>query len=356
MTKLRLLSIMNGEADDFIAGLMRAGLAALEPIYAIGVRARNLSFDLGLRQAHRLARPVVSVGNLTVGGTGKTPVVCDMITRLRAIGHVPAVLLRGYGAGDEGSDEARLHAQHPAGPVPVGVNSNRMVASRTVLDAHPEVSIFLLDDAFQHRQVYRDLNVVLVDASAPYGFNHLLPRGLLREPVRNLRRADAIIVTHVEQVDQPVIERLDDEINRLSGAPPLAHMEHRWTGFRRFDDEWLPPDALAEARVAAFCGIANPQAFQRLLRQHVASVHDLAIFPDHHAYPRLDGLLQVMQTASSGAAEAILTTEKDWIKVRSVVDWSSQPVPLYRAELSLAFRDGEAEMETKLQERVPSPA
>ena len=214
-------SVMNGQRRSMGARAIRCGLAALAPVYGVGARGRNLIFDLGLRRPKRLDRPVISVGNLTVGGTGKTPMVLELVCRLKAMGQQPAVLMRGYGACSMGSDEATLLSEQAA--VPVVAQADRSAAGSALLAKQPQVSLFVLDDAFQHRQLHRDLNLLLIDATEPFGFRRLLPRGLLREPVRGARRADAVIVTHAEQVGAAQLTQLDQRIEKVAGMPPVAH-------------------------------------------------------------------------------------------------------------------------------------
>lgn len=344
-----LISIVRGERRSATAGAMRCGLAVLEPFYRGAVAGRNLLFDLGVIQPARLSRPVISVGNLTVGGTGKTPVVVDVVHRLRSMGHHPAVLLRGYAPGAESSDEAAVLVEESESDLPIGVAPDRAAAARAVIGRRPEVSIFVLDDGFQHRQVHRDLNLALIDATDPFGLGRLLPRGLLREPPANLRRADAVVVTHAEQVDDEELSRIDREIENLTGRPPLAHAEHRWTGWRRFDGERLGLEVLDEASVSAFCGLGNPRAFGRLLSHHVGDVLDLKAFADHYPYASKPELVDLIEGAANVGAEAIVTSVKDWVKIRSRLDWAKQSVPLLWPVLEITFRDGEARIDDLLR-------
>ncbi len=343
-----LMSIMNGQDRSVAAQAARLGLAALAPFYGAAVAGRNLCFGLGLRRTRRLPHPVLSVGNLTAGGTGKTPMVVELVRRLGAMGQHPAILLRGYGALGEasGSDEAAILAEQTGAAV--AANPDRAAGARQLLAQSRQISVFVLDDGYQHRQVHRDLDLLLIDATVPFGFGHLMPRGLLRESPRGARRADAVIVTHAEQSDPARLADLDRQIAGHASRPPIAHAEHTWTGFRRFDGERWAVDALAGRRVAAFCGIGNPAAFAGMLESHVKELVQFRTFPDHHPYTATD-LTKCIDAASEAAAEALVTTEKDWVKIRSVLDWSRQPVPLHRAVLELVFRDGEDQVDLMLE-------
>ncbi|MEZ6191533.1 MAG: tetraacyldisaccharide 4'-kinase [Phycisphaerales bacterium] len=232
MNHARLYDIMSGNAPGPAAAATRLGLSALAPAYRLAVALRNKQFDAGLRKPAKLPRPVISVGNLTTGGTGKTPMVIELARRLLNQNHKPAILLRGYmkeGA-TASSDEAVELQRELGSAVPVMPNPDRTEGARQVLEKHPEVTVFILDDGFQHRQVHRDLDLVLIDATRPFGFNHLLPRGLLREPARNLRRAHAVILTRCDLITPSELAALDRQIESLTGKPPTAHAATPWSG------------------------------------------------------------------------------------------------------------------------------
>ncbi len=190
----------------------------------------------------------------------------------------------------------------------------------------------VLDDAFQHRRLHRDLDIVLIDATDPFGGDHLLPRGLLREPLASLRRADAVVVTRADRVGRERLEHLDGRIERLHGRRPLAHAVDRWDGF--LDPADTPVDP-AGARVLAFCGVGNPTSFFARCRETTAVAATLA-FPDHHDYTA-DDLENIRREASAAHADALVTTDKDWVKLRRLL--RSRPVdrPLWRPRLTLSF-------------------
>src|SRR4051812_28640544 len=198
--------VISGAQRGIVQALLRAALLAVEPFYSAVTIARNQLYDLNILQSHRAQRPVVSVGNIATGGTGKTPVVQWLANRLRDSGKHPAILLRGYRSTPElGSDEQLMLARalnegHPS-PVMVAANPSRIEAARVMVQQRPRVDVFVLDDGFQHRKLARDFDVVLIDASNPFGFDHVLPRGLRREPLRGLARANAFLITHAESGD-----------------------------------------------------------------------------------------------------------------------------------------------------------
>lgn len=353
MNHARLYDIMSGNAPGPAAAATRLGLSALAPAYSLAVAIRNKQFDAGLRKPVTLPRPVISVGNLTTGGTGKTPMVIELARRLLNQNQRPAVLLRGYmkeGAAAS-SDEAVELQRELGSAVPVLPNPDRAEGARQVLDKHPDVTVFLLDDGFQHRQVHRDLDIVLIDATRPFGFDHLLPRGLLREPARNLRRADAMIVTRSDLVTPDTLADLDRRIESLTGKPPTAHTAQHWSGFRDSNDNQLPTDHLKNLKVTAATAIGNPAAFSRMLQAAAGEVLHVHTFDDHHAYTP-EEIQHTLADAKQRGADAIVVTEKDWVKwqgLMATLDVSKDTPPIIRPVLGVRFTTGEANIQPLLK-------
>lgn len=343
------ISILSGEDRSFAAAAKRAALSGVEPLYGLTVGVRNALFDCRLRKSRPLARTTISVGNITTGGTGKTPMVIDIARRLIALDTRPAVLLRGYRAVDGHSDEAVLLKQALGPTVSVIANPDRLAGAKLALIQNPATTLFILDDGFQHRKVARDLDLVLVDATHPFGFGRLLPRGLLREPIANLRRARGVIVTRADQVSPEALRLLDRDLTHHTGRPPLAHCAHVWTGFLDAEDRPLPADALAARRVLAFSGIGNPQAFEATLRAHVARVEHHLQLPDHHDYADLSPLRAAYEAARS--ADSLVMTEKDWVKCRPRLEGGrlpGVPLPIFRPVLGIRYLNGEVAVQNLL--------
>jgi len=322
--------------------LLLAGLRAAVPAYALANAARHATFDLRLRSPRRLPRPVISVGNLTTGGVGKTPVVVMLIDLLRQRGRQPGVLTRGYGSDrPDDSDEVHVYRSVCNPPPPIGVHARRFQAGLELLDREPEVDVLLLDDGFQHRQLHRDLDLLLVDATNPFGFDSLLPRGLLREPIAAARRADLVAITRCEQVTRDTLDAVRGRLRRHVPAERIIGFESTWTGWRTFregEQRIEPLEALRGERVLAACGLGNPAAFFEQLRGALGGepVHREA-FADHHPYTdaELDGLAR---RARDAGASWIVTTEKDWVK------WRDRPPgwPVARPVLAVRPAFGEA--------------
>jgi len=348
---IRLQSIISGEDPTIFRGVLCMVLSCLQWPYRLVVRIRNAQFDSGLRSSRRLGCLTVSVGNLTTGGTGKTPVVIDLARRFGAKGMQPAILLRGYKAGRSGSDEAKMIRQELGLSVPVDCDSDRLAAANRVKRENPQVSVFLLDDGFQHRQVYRDLDLVLVDATAPFGFGHVLPRGLLREPVRNLRRAHAVIVTRADQISSSQLEELDRQIHQVMGRAPIAHVAHQWEVYRGLSSVSCPLADLSDSRVVGVCGIGNPGGFERSLKKHVGEVLKIHVFPDHHFYNDADIRL-LLHRAAESKVDAVVTTHKDFVKWQPILDSQPFVLPVYYPVVRLVYLDGEEAVESLLQTKI----
>ncbi len=350
MTGRDLVLKAMGTERAFSLVVLRGGLGLIEPLYRAGVAARNTAFTLGLRRREKLGRPTISIGNITAGGSGKTPMVLELAERLLAAGYQPAILLRGYKSGLAGSDEAKLLAKALRGKVQVEANRDRVRGAKRVLARQSGVDLFLLDDAFQHRQVCRDLDLVLVKADDPFGGNHLLPRGFLREPKCCLSRANAVIVTHSDRVTRIELADLDRQIKQLSGRRPIAHTVHRWVGLRGGDGgNQGEVGVLAGQRVLGVCGIGSPDAFLATLRNQTARDLESMTFGDHHKYGMSD-LREVFRKAVDNQCTAVVTTEKDWVKwEKLLVDKDSPPVPVYRPVLEIGFLDGNTEVDGLIQ-------
>lgn len=351
MDDARIHAILSGAAKGPWPALLRTLTAAAEPAYAAAVRRRNAAFD---RQGgRRLPRPVVSVGNLTTGGTGKTPMVVWVARRLMAAGHQPCVLMRGYRSRDGRSDEAEeLRA---AGIPQVRPHPERGAEADRALAEDPAISCFILDDGFQHRQLARDLDIVLVDASCPFGHGRLLPRGLLREPRENLRRAGAVVVTRADQGGD--LAGLTATLTRLWGRPPTALCRHAWDGFAEGPpgrERTHPAGALAGRRVAAACGIGNPGAF---LRQAEAAAGTLVLAEpkaDHHPWSAAE-CRDLLARAGGAGAETLLLPEKDFVKWLPHLAALPPAPALWRPRLDLQFLSGADELAKLLPLRTPTP-
>jgi tetraacyldisaccharide 4'-kinase len=350
----RFHDLISGRTRGVGASLARAGLSVLSCGYGAAVRARNASFDLGLRPARHPGGPVVSIGNLTTGGTGKTPVVAWLAREGVAHGRRVAILSRGYGGTDaaRGNDEKQVLDRLIPG-VPHLQDPDRVAAARRAVAEHG-ADLLVLDDGFQHRRLARDLDLVLVDALDPWGGGRLLPRGLLREPVSSLRRADAVIVTRADQAAPGTLASIAEVVRRatrgrLADVAQVAFPPQGWI------DVAGNRTALAEVsgqRVGAFCGIGHPDAFRRSLAAVGIESDWFEAYPDHHAFGPQDVERLARRVRESGVTTLVCT-------LKDLVKWTPEDaeragVPLLALEIGLAWRAGEASV-VELFERTLSP-
>lgn len=336
-----LRGVMDGSNRSVRAAFLRLATRCAEPFYAGAMRLRNLCFNLGIFASHSLCRPTISVGNITTGGTGKTPVVQWLAQSLATAGHKPAILLRGYKSTANGiSDEAAaLQSSLKSaadGPIPVIADPDRIRGAFGALQEHPQISLFLLDDAMQHRRARRNFELVLIHAAEPFGYSHVLPRGMLREPLSGLGRADAFLITHAHEVPQIELEKIETVLRQHNTDAPIYHCDHLVSGFRSTADERHPAEYLAGKRFFAFCGIGSPMSFLHTLDKISPSRVGTKLFPDHHEYTAQD-LTEVVRLAQSNRAELLITTEKDWAKLSNSPYLKGAALPIFRAQLSLQF-------------------
>ncbi len=195
--RAKFYELVSGRRRGVGATLARGALRLAETPYSLAMRWRNRQYDNGTREIERVGAPVVSVGNLTLGGTGKTPMVEWLCRWFRARGVRVTIVSRGYKAGDGATNDEALELEQKLPDVPHVQNPDRVAAARMAIEEF-EAQAIVLDDAFQHRRIARDLDIVLLDALAPFGFEHVFPRGMLREPLSGLARAHAVILTRAD--------------------------------------------------------------------------------------------------------------------------------------------------------------
>ncbi len=288
-------------------------LQLLAIVYRLIVCWRNYRFDIG-KSVTRVDVPVISIGNLTTGGTGKTPMVRYIARWLRDCGIRVTLLSRGYKAEQGSQNDEALELERRLPDVPHLQNPSRVTSAKTAIEEFAAQTL-LLDDGFQHRFLARDLDIVLIDATCPFGYGRLLPAGLLREPLSSLKRADLVIITRTDQVTADTIQMIREKIQRYNRDVVIIEFAHYTEGFENFSGDWLDVHELAEQPVLAFSGIGNPAAFSSLLRQQGVEIAEYLEFEDHHHYERKD-IQQLIAKAEEVSATAIVCTMKDLVKIQ----------------------------------------
>ncbi len=332
----RLLKLLFSDRPTLLEKGVLGLLAVFSYVYGAVQRGREYAYECGWLKTIKVGRPVISVGNLTWGGTGKTPLVEFLVNRLRERGVKVCVLMRGYQprglAASGASDEAQLLRRHlPNVLIKEGRDRVRSAAEVMAMDS-PDG--FILDDGFQHRQIFRDLDIVVLDATRPFGNQRLIPRGILREPVSSLSRAQIVVLTKVDQVSIDALRVLQSDVTRQNPSAVIAHAIHQPVDFWDHRQQSAVPLANLKGRKAvAFCGLGNPQSFFKTLGDVGVEVVDTQSYRDHYVY-RLGDVLALSDRARKMGAQLLLSTEKDAVKLESFYEaWAGLDLLILRIKL-----------------------
>ncbi len=347
--RCRIESAVGGsEPSSFFS--LESFLLIFSLFYGAIVRLRSKLYDFGMLSSHSLPCRVISIGNLTAGGTGKTPMTVFVAQMLRDLGYRVVVISRGYRGEmedsggivsdgetiftgpDQAGDEPYLMAGLLQG-VPVVVGRRRYEAGMLAVERfHPDVVV--LDDAFQHLRLKRDLNLLLLDHRSPLGNGFVIPRGRLREPLSAIERADAVIFTRSAHAAHPI------QLQRLPASLPSFYTTHRPV-LRKIDPDcrfFLPGSAdlssmIRGKRIAAFAGLADNKQFFHSLESAGCDLVAAFSFGDHHRYDEKE-LDRIVETAHEKSADILVTSLKDFVKTREKTDWSLQLIVI---DVSIQF-------------------
>ncbi len=342
--------LVSGRRRGILPALARFGLHLIEVPYTLAVQWRNRRYDTGAAFTHWLPVPVVSVGNITLGGTGKTPMVAWVAQWYRRYGIRVAIVSRGYAAPKGVPNDEALELGRYLPDVPHLQQADRLAAALAAIRDH-QAQIIILDDGFQHRRLHRDLDLVLIDALEPFGFDHVFPRGMLREPVSELRRADVVVLSRAELLERDEREEIRRRVLRHNSRVVWAETTHAPQYLVNYRGEREAIRLLRRQPVAAFCGIGNPAAFRFTLESCGYRVIAFQEFPDHHPYTPAD-FERLAQWAKSLNVKALLCTQKDLVKIplEQVGDR-----PLWAIAVEIEIVRGSHELETKLQSLLSQP-
>ena len=376
--------LVSGRRRGVWAALLRGGLRAAEVPYTWAVRRRNRRYQSGAAAVHRVAVPVICVGNLTLGGTGKTPMVQWLARWLAGRQISVGIVSRGYGArcqaghprsgsgvrcqvsgseapglrpGDQGSPYGRRGRGGTPAPqndealelawnlpnVPHVQDPDRVAAARRAIDEF-RCRVILLDDGFQHRRIARDLDLVLLDALEPLGFGHVFPRGTLREPLEGLARADVVALSRADLIGADQRAEIRRQVEHYAPRAQWMELAHRPEALVGFAKPQAALESLAGQRVLAFCGIGNPAGFRHTLAACGYQVVEFLEFPDHHGYTRRD-LDRLVAAAGRLDVAAILCTQKDLVKLAGSRLGGR---PLWAVRIGLEILTGREAFESRL--------
>jgi tetraacyldisaccharide 4'-kinase len=346
--------------------VVTAGLSALSAGYRLALAIRERAYRWGLLRTGRVPCPVVSVGNITLGGSGKTPLVELVTLCLRELGALPAVVSRGYGRATRGvgvvadregtrlgpraaGDEPVLLAERLPG-VPVVVGESRLEAGQVAVQQCGATAI-VLDDGFQHRTLRKDLEIVAVNGRAPWGNQRLFPRGMLREPLSALGRAHLVVVANPSSASD--IRSVTDMVRRHNDHAPVLVASYEVMGAHEmFAGRQLEPRELGGRRLLAFAGLGSPRGFGDTLLAAGVNMAALVEYPDHHWFTQRD-LEELAGQARALGAEGLVTTEKDWARLRIL---AAPGVPLWILRVRLRVEAGREQLLQALERTLASAA
>lgn len=360
--QIYLYKLVHGEEPGILAVFLLGLLRIFSVIYGLGVRVKLYLYKYGVLKQHKLDCQVISLGNITVGGTGKTPTAQRLATIIREMGYRVVILNRGYRAGWDGQvglvsdghkiymtvteagDEAYLLAKSLPG-IPVVIGRNRIITGEYAVN-HLKAEVIILDDGYQHWQLARDLDIVLIDALNMFGNNFLLPRGTLREPLSNLARAQAFLLTKVDQSSDDARDVIHNTLARYNDKALVVESIHQPKCFVEIE-EWykglritnVALETIRNQKVLALSAIGNPSSFeQTILDIGVAEVCGVR-YADHHDYTMVE-MQEIMQRGVEEQAYALITTEKDAVKIPAEFIHSDRQLPLYVLSIAVHFTEG----------------
>ena len=345
---------MEEERSDACSSLIQKTLYPFAKIYGFVVKTRIFFYKKGILRCVRLPVPVFSVGNITVGGTGKTPVVEHIARYLRAKGKRVAILSRGYAANirqettfpDKNicNDEYLLFKENIP-DVPHLLNKSRVKGGREAIKRF-QAECLVLDDGFQHLRLARDLNIVIVDALNPFGHEQIIPRGMLREPLEGLKRANMILLSHVDQCSRDKITVITNRLRKITGGVPVIETVHKPICLESAKDATkLDIHCLRGKRVFVFCAIGNPVSFRKSIEGLGAEIAGIRVFPDHHVYT-LSELQGLNAEAQSMKPDAIVITQKDRVKIGN--NLSIWDFPVWTLKIEICVVNGREIFENKI--------
>jgi len=333
-------------------------------VYTVVIFFRNLFYDVQFYRVTKIPVPVISVGNITTGGTGKTPAVVYIAKRLQDDGFKVGIISRGYKRvsrgyvvvsdgkralvnAEQGGDEPVMMANALPGVV-IAVDENRVNAGKLIIEEYG-VEVIIMDDGFQHRALHRDLDIVLINASRLDHLRAHLPVGRLRERLQSLRRADIVISTKYN--DDTMLEKLEQIVHRYTPAVLLGSEIKPVRCYNIVDDTGLSLEDISSKTVYLVSGIAEPEMFQNTVKQLEISVCGTRWFPDHYHFNEND-ICGMIDEAKNHGADSIVTTEKDAVRLVSYKEMFPDTLPVYVLQISFFMNDTNISVLMKYLRRI----
>ncbi|MFC1594385.1 tetraacyldisaccharide 4'-kinase [Candidatus Omnitrophota bacterium] len=313
-----LYSLATDKRNGCFAGIVKCILFLLSLIYGCAVRLVSGLYHLGILKVTRLAPAVISVGNVTMGGTGKTPLVALLVDYFQQQGKKIAILTRGYmkkvSSSTSADEPTVLSERFPS--VDVLVGRNRIANARKALESNA-YDVMLLDDGFQHWRLHRDLDIVTIDSSNPFGNKRIIPRGILREPLSSLKRVDIVVLTKTDIVESG-LEEVKKTLRDINPDAMMIESAHKPLFLKEIDkDEHISLSALENSDICLVCSIGDPLSFKKLVEKQGAHAKGEFVFLDHHQFSE-DDIERIINFCSQESISTIVTTEKDAIRLRGL--------------------------------------
>ncbi len=372
--------LISGQKVGLGAALLRLLLGVAAGGYSIAVRLRNFSYSKGWLKTHRANAPVISIGNITTGGTGKTPLVIWICRFLQNKNVSCIILTRGYKAQGT-SDEGRATRDEPAiliescPEAKVIVNPDRVAGAAEAVNKF-DAKTLVMDDGFQHRRLGRDLDIVTIDATRPFGYGKMLPAGLLREPLASLKRANAVVITRCDQTTEAKLTQIEEKLQKVNPNMIIARSIHAAVYAKHPEPSVIPAKVgiqkksetmdsclrrndsikqLKDKKIFAFCGIGNPEAFLNTIKALGPELVGSKVYNDHHHYTD-DCLADICKQAANLKADLILTTQKDWTKITPLLP-AKKDIPIAYLAIEIKFLAGQDKLtgliENTLASKIP---
>ncbi len=345
--KMYLYNIMTDRLNTPIAKILKGVLYFFSILYGGIVRGIVFSYKIRLLRCCRLNTPVISIGNITLGGAGKTPLVEYVVRFLQEKGLKPAVLIRGYMADEyNGSDEAKLlESSLPGAAILVG--ANRAKCAQDFL-ARNSADVFVLDDGFQHWRIRRDLDIVAINTTNPFGSQQLIPRGILREPLSSLKRADIFILTKTE-IDSYIVELTKSKLKIINPHALLVKAIHQPFCLVALKNPKAVFDltSLNGKAVCSFCSIGDPDSFVKTLSFLNAEVKHNFAFLDHHRYQRVD-IEKIVDFCRRQQIATVITTQKDAVKLQPFWELFADSLTVLVLKIKIEIIEGKEDFLNKI--------
>ena len=338
--------VLSGRRRGLVPACIRGLASCLTPAYRFGWWIRNRKFETNPEKSVcQVNVPVISVGNITTGGTGKTPFVAWVCNCLVRENRNVVILSRGYGSEPNVPNDEALELSRRLPNVAHLQNPDRVLIARQAI-AEYACDLIVLDDGFQHRRLGRDLDIVLIDATAPFGNQRLLPRGFLREPLDQLARADAIVVTRTDQVSQNQLSSIRKQLSQFAPRVLVTETVQLARQLVNYSGERIALSAMTNWDIVGFAAIGNPDNFRQQLTRLSNSLCSFQEFPDHHRFS-CNELATLANVAIKLDAQAMICTVKDLVKVSAD---SIAETPIWAVEIETKFTEGEEELWLKVNQ------